>query len=108
MESILTAVIGIVCIVLGLSHRKGNLSSLHSYHRKRVTEEDRLPFGKLVGLGTILIGVSLLLTAGLFFMARHTQETRYALLGDVVMAVGLVVGMAISFYAMIKYNKGIF
>ena len=108
MESIITAVIGIVCIVLGLSHRKGNISSLHSYHRKRVTEEDRLPFGKLVGLGTIIIGVSLLLTAGLFFAARYTQETRYALFGDGVMAAGLAVGMAISFYAMIKYNKGIF
>ena len=109
MESIITAVIGIICIVLGLSHRKGNLSSLHSYHRNRVTEEDRLPFGKLVGLGTIIIGVSLIAVSVLFFIASSSpRQALFAILADIVMAVGLVVGMGISFYAMIKYNKGIF
>ena len=36
MESIVTAIIGIVCIIIGISHRKGNISLLHSYHRNRV------------------------------------------------------------------------
>ena len=51
MEQIITIVIGIVMILIGFSNRKGNISMLHSYHRKRVTEEDRLPFGKMVGNG---------------------------------------------------------
>ena len=41
--------LGIVCILIGLSNRKGNIETLHSYHRSRVSEEDRIPFGKEVG-----------------------------------------------------------
>lgn len=48
-------IVGVVCIVLGISNMRGNISSLHSYHRKRVSEEDRVPLGKKVGLGTILV-----------------------------------------------------
>ncbi|MBQ8331912.1 MAG: hypothetical protein IJX94_05390 [Clostridia bacterium] len=35
--------------VLGIINMTGNISSLHWYHRQRVTKEDRKPFGKLVG-----------------------------------------------------------
>ena len=44
-----TLIVGVVCIVLGISNMRGNISSLHSYHRHRVTAEDRIPFGKMVG-----------------------------------------------------------
>ena len=47
---IVSALVGVVCIVLGISNMKGNISSLHSYHRSRVSEEDRIPFGRMVGL----------------------------------------------------------
>ena len=46
---IVTALVGVVCIVLGISNMKGNISSLHSYHRNRVSEEDRIPFCKNSG-----------------------------------------------------------
>ena len=59
---IVSALVGIVCIVLGVSNMKGNISSLHSYHRNRVSEEDRIPFGKKVGLGTIIIGVGIIMS----------------------------------------------
>ena len=65
LGAIVTAIVGIVCIVLGFSNRKGNINSLHSYHRERVSEEDRLPFGKAVGLGTIIIGVALIVNGAL-------------------------------------------
>ena len=108
MDSVVTAVIGVVCIVIGISNRKGNISMLHSYHRKRVAEEDRVPFGKLVGLGMIIIGIALLLMGGLSFAATALQAKTYATIGNVVLIVGLVAGIGVSFYAMIKYNKGIF
>lgn len=47
---IVTFIIGVVCIILGISNMRGNISSLHSYHRHRVSEEDRIPFGKKGGL----------------------------------------------------------
>ena len=108
MESIVTAVVGVVLIIIGILNRKGNVSMLHSYHRKRVSAEDMLPFGKMVGLGMIIIGTSLIIMGGLLFVATILKEDIYNILGTAVSIVGLVVGSIIAFYAMIKYNKGIF
>lgn len=108
MDSIISAIIGVVCIIIGTSNRKGNISLLHSYHRKRVSEEDRLPFGKMVGLGMIIIGIALIIMGVLSFIANSLQESIYSIIGTVILIVGLAVGSGISFYAMIKYNKGIF
>ena len=48
MECFITStVLGFILCVLGCMNMKGNISSLHWYHRQRVTEEDRKPFGKL-------------------------------------------------------------
>ena len=38
-ELITQVIIGVVLILLGLSHRKGNLKLLHSYHLKNVKKE---------------------------------------------------------------------
>ena len=108
MEHIFTSILGIVCIIIGISNRKGNISSLHSYHRKRVSEEDRLPFGKLVGFGTIICGVALLIMGGMSYLAEILLDELYLIIGSAVLIVGLAVGIGISFYAMFKYNKGIF
>ena len=105
---IIPAVIGIICIVLGVLNTKGNISSLHRYHRSRVSEEDRIPFGKKVGLGTIIIGASIVLYSVSFFAAEVLTNDLFALVGTVVMIIGIVAGLGLSFYAMIKYNKGIF
>ena len=100
--------IGIVSILLGISMTRGNLSSLHSYHRSRVKEEDRIPFGKLVGWGTNIIGLGCLcmgLFTGLDLWLKHDL---YTLVGMALLFVGLTVGMVMSIYAMRKYNAGIF
>ena len=101
-------VLGILIIALGCANRKGNISSIHWYHRKRVTEEDRVPFGRLVGLGTIIIGAAFLVSAALSFVAEQYENVVFSQIGGVITGAGLVVGLGISFYAMFKYNKGIF
>ena len=100
--------LGLLVCVLGVINMTGNISSLHSYHRKRVTEEDRKPFGKLVGLGTLLVGIAMVVFGVLFLMFEKTQRDLYVILGTILLIAGIVAGMAISFYAMMKYNKGIF
>ena len=55
-------ILGAVCIIIGIFNSKGHISTLHSYHRKRVSEEDRIPFGKRIGLGMIIIGVSVIIS----------------------------------------------
>lgn len=100
--------IGIILIFIGIANMKGNISSLHSYHRHRVTEEDRIPFGKKTGIGTIIIGIAVIVSVILKTAASSTGNPRFNTAGDVIIAAGLVVGLGLSFYAMIKYNKGIF
>ena len=107
-EGIFSALVGLACIILGMVNRTGNISSLHSYHRKRVSEEDRLPFGRLVGIGTVIIGASLTVFGALSAVKEMTQNAVFTVIGTVLLTVGLVVGFSITFYAMKKYNKGIF
>ena len=108
VASITVAGLGLLVCVLGIINMTGNISSLHSYHRKRVTEEDRKPFGKLVGLGTLLIGIAMIVFGVLFLMFEKTQLDLYIIIGTVLLIAGIIAGMVISFYAMVKYNKGIF
>lgn len=109
MEAFITAaLVGIILCVLGCMNMKGNISSLHWYHRQRVTEEDRKPFGKLVGLGTLMIGVAMILFGILFWIYEATMMEIWIIVGTVILGIGIVTGLGLSFYAMIKYNKGIF
>ena len=101
-------ILGVILIVLGIMNMKGNISSLHWYHRQRVTEEDIKPFGKLVGLGTLIIGIALVISGILFWISEVTATELWLIIGCVITVVGIVVGLVLSFYAMIKYNKGIF
>ena len=106
--NIVAFLVGVVCIVLGISNMRGNISSLHSYHRHRVSEEDRIPFGKQVGLGTIIIGIGIMVFSVLLSVTLYTENDIFALIGTALLIMGLVIGLVISFRAMQKYNKGIF
>ena len=100
--------LGALLIVLGAVNTTGNISSLHSYHRRRVSEENRKPFGRLVGIGTILCGAGILLMGVASFLAEKTQISVFSVVGSVFLIVCFVVGLGLNFYAMIKYNGGIF
>ena len=100
--------LGILVSILGIINMAGNISSLHWYHRQRVTEENRKPFGKLVGLGTLIIGLSMIVFGILFLIFEQTQLQAFVVIGVIELIVSIIVGMIVSFYAMKKYNGGIF
>ena len=106
--NIVTFLVGVVCIVLGISNMQGNISSLHSYHRSRVSEEDRIPFGKQVGLGIIIVGIGIIVFSVLSSVTLYTENDIFILVGTAILIIGIILGLVISFRAMIKYNKGIF
>ena len=108
MENIFAILVGIVIMVLGLITQRGNVSLLHSYHVKRVSEEDKIPFARLVGLGLMIVGVSLVAMGGMSLVGAATGNALYNTIGTIVMIVGMVIGLGIAFYSMFKYNKGIF
>lgn len=104
---VVSFIVGIICIVIGISNMRGNISSLHSYHRSRVKEEDILPFGRLVGMGTIIVGAAIMFFSALSALAVALGNDVYTVIGTVVMIVGIVAGLGVAFYGMKKYNGGI-
>ena len=89
-------ILGIIISILGISNMKGNISSLHWYHRQRVSPDDVMPFGKRVGLGTLIIGIAIIVFEV------------YTIIGAALLIPAVIVGLGLSLYAIIKYNKGLF
>lgn len=101
-------ILGIIISILGISNMKGNISSLHWYHRQRVSPDDVMPFGKRVGLGTLIIGIAIIVF-GLFSLITYLTEIEvYTIIGAALLIPAVIVGLGLSLYAIIKYNKGLF
>ena len=105
--AIVCLAVGIACIVIGISNMKGNISTLHSYHRNNVSEEDILPFGRAIGRGTIISGIAVMIYGIFTGVALMTGNEIFTLIGGGVMIAGLAVGIGIALYAIKKYNGGI-
>ena len=61
---IMTGGVGVIFAVMGwLLWKKEKLSLMHNYHVDKVSAENRPAFCKLSGIGLIVIGVGLLITA---------------------------------------------
>lgn len=98
IASIIVGVVGIVFVILGwLIWKKDKISLLHEYHYNRVAEEDKKVFCTLSGIGVLLIGIGLLITAIVLGITNATWS--FAFFG-----IGMVVGLIILIYAGIRYN----
>ena len=100
-EFIMQIIIGLILIIIGIFNMKGNISLLHSYHRKRVKKDDIIPFGKKIGIGSIIIGITIIIAGSL-------TNLNYTNISNIILIIGLIIGLIFIFYAMFKYNKGIF
>ena len=105
--AITTIIVGIIVCFLAIRNMKGDISTLHSYHRNNVKEEDVKPFGKMVGIGTLLCGISIIIFSILQGVTLLTENDLFTIVGTFIMFIGLAVGIAITFYAMKKYNGSI-
>lgn len=93
--------IGTIISVLGVFNLRGNIGSIHWYNRRKVPKEDQLPYCRCVGLGTLLIGVAMIISG--FLQALVSVEA-----GAVVILIGIIIGLVLILYAQFKYNRGIF
>ena len=109
METFIVALLaGVVCIVIGISNIQGHIGTLKRKHRKRVAEEDILPFGKKIGIATIIMGGSLVLYGVFSAIVYFTKNSVFYWIGTGILIAGLAVGGTLAVYAMVKYNKGVF
>ena len=64
VESIIVGLIGIIFVILGcMIWKKEKISLLHNYHYDKVSAEDKKEFCTISGIGILLIGIGLILTA---------------------------------------------
>ena len=100
MDNIMMLILGLCISVIGIVNIKGNISSIHSYNRRRIKEEDIPKYGKVVGAGTLIMGLSLVLG---FIVSFWNEEIK-----GFIIAPAIIVGLGLMLYGQIKYNKGIF
>ena len=67
-----------------------------------------IPFGKGVGLGTVIAGGSLVIYSILCLFSEKLDTEILLLVSTVILIIGVVLGLGISLYTIIKYNKGLF
>ena len=100
MDDIVLLILGIFISALGIVNISGNIGTIHAYNRRRVKEEDIPKYGRAVGMGTLIIGASLIMAW--FIARRNTGMT------DLIVIPALAVGLAFILYGQLKYNRGIF
>ena len=100
MKNITLLVLGIFLSALGIVNMRGNISTIHSYNRRKVSEEDIPKYGKTVGLGTLIIGVS-------FVLAYSATFWNEAVVPYIILP-AIIAGLTLILYGQIKYNHGIF
>ena len=105
---IVSFLVGGLCVALGISNILGNISSIHFYHRHRVSDENKSRFGKKIGLGSIIIGGAIMIFSALSIVTLYTKNNLFTIIGMIILVISIIVGIALNIYAMIKYNKGIF
>lgn len=100
MDNIALLILGIFISIIGIVNMTGNISTIHSYNRRKVKEEDVPKYGRAVGAGTLIIGVSLIAA----FVTTFWSEDAMSF----IVIPALVIGLGFILYAQFKCNKGIF
>ena len=100
MDHLPLLILGIFISTLGIVNMKGNISTIHSYNRRKVAEEDVPKYGRAVGTGTLVIGVSLVLS----YLITFWNEAAI----DYIVLPATIIGLAFILYGQIEYNHGIF
>ena len=100
MENLFLLILGLFISVCGIANITGNISTIHSYNRRKVREEDIPKYGKAMGTGTLIIGASMVISFVTSFWSE--EVTAFILL------LAVAAGLTFILYAQFKYNKGIF
>ena len=100
MDNIAMLIFGLFISALGIVNIMGNISTIHSYNRRKVREEDIPKYGKAVGTGTLIMGASFVVGFAVSFLSE--------LLMVVIVLPAAVVGLGFILYGQFKYNHGIF
>ena len=95
---IVLGAVGLALVIIGcLIRKKEMISLLHSYHYDNVSKENKKAFCTLSGIGLLVMGISLLISAVVFAVTE-------SVLSFSIFALGFAVGLALLITAGKRYN----
>ena len=103
----LVIIIGAACITVGIFNIRGNISALHSYHRSRVSKDDVLPLGRLVGLSLIIMGASIITFGALSIATVVCERSIFIIVGSAILLFGFAISIPTALYSIKKYIFGL-
>lgn len=101
LEYLPLIILGSIFMFLGIINYNGNISTIHWYNRRNISNHNIKNYGKLMGIGTIVMGIGMTIT-GILQLFYSSEELNY------IIIISIIIGIIIMIYSQIKYNKGIF
>lgn len=96
---VLDAALGITFVILGLLvWKKEKISLFHDYHVERVSPENRKAFCTMSGIGLLISGTGMLVTA--VWLALTDSAAAFIAFG-----VGFAIGLGLLITAGVRYNR---
>ena len=103
ISAVISAIVGIVLLIVGILIRKGNVSILHSYHYKNVTDIDA--YSKEMGSAVMFMSVPTCIN-GFITLFAHIKIV--SVISAVLLFTGMIICVIHIFKVQVKHNGGIF
>ncbi|MCH4886268.1 DUF3784 domain-containing protein [Acidaminobacter sp. JC074] len=99
---IFSLILGIFFLGLGwMTWKKEKIELIHSYHHTKVSEENKAPYTKGMGIALIIMGIGMILTG----ISDSVTGSSYSWIYFVV---SIIVGLFMIYRVQKKYNGGLF
>lgn len=103
ISAVVSTVVGIVLLIVGFLIRKGNVSILHSYHYKNVTDIDA--YSKEMGSAVMFMSIPACING---FMTLFAHIKIVSVISSVLLFAGLIICVIHIFKVQTKYNGSLF
>ena len=101
--AVVSTVVGIVLLIVGFLIRKGNVSILHSYHYKNVTDIDA--YSKEMGSAVMFMSIPACING---FMTLFAHIKIVSVISSVLLFAGLIICVIHIFKVQTKHNGSLF
>ena len=96
---IIVLTVGITILILSILFFLGHINLLHEYHRTNVKEEDKLIFGRKIGISLLIMSIGML-SSGAIALINSVLDT----LALILLFVPLFISIILIVVTIIKYN----
>lgn len=103
ISAVVSTVVGIVLLIVGFLIRKGNVSILHSYHYKNVTDIDA--YSKEMGSAVMFMSIPACING---FMTLFAHIKIVSVISSVLFFTGMIICVIHIFKVQTKYNGSLF